>query len=645
MCVARRDMADRIPLVSDPNDHCRFQGPAETIAAGIETTFAVRELSGVTSLKATVTSTTPRYNVQIIIPVELDLSWQSYVIAPGAMYDGNRFLVSPQPYCPFTPTEGVGPDGPILMADVPRLCSDTGYRTELAANACMIPAVGVYDPAKKLGFLIGLPIYGAWGVTGINLQTLPGETVRIEISLPVMRQRRYHFCNWIDVDNEPGMDLDPDHPVHCELRVIPVRVDSIPDFVSQLAEYGHRRRGRDKRRISLAFEEAAERVEHKLDTHNWVEPHGYYRSGIGAKAGDRLQTGWVGGGPTFHAMLLSPNSQRQQRALRMMDFICRNGLSPSGYFHGCFDGREWRSFGVKRPGCRSYLLIRRALECTRDVLKTLFVLRARGKTIDPVWEIAARRNLDAMLYTVHRFGHLGYSVDRDTGDVLWGDSTCGAFGIEPLVHGASWFKEPRYVGTAKQLADYYAAHFLAKGYTCGGVGDALMAVDSESNYALLAGLVHLYSVSNDTQHLAWARQAADLFASWVLCYDAKLPPESPLGRLGIQPRGAVVANIQNQHGAPGICIASGRELLTLYEATGEERYRIMLEDIAHCIPQMVVQSGQESVWNALPPGSISERLMTMDGLEPCGHTMAGSTWSEIALLLTARELPAWLLHA
>lgn len=46
------------------------------------------------------------------------------------------------------------------------------------------------------------------------------------------------------------------------------------------------------------------------------------------------------------------------------------------------------------------------------------------------------------------------------------------------------------------------------------------------------------------------------------------------------------------------------------------------------------------MWGRLPPGSISERMMTMDGLEPCGHTAHLSIWSEIAMLLTARELPA-----
>jgi hypothetical protein len=577
-------------------------------------------------------------NVQLIHALELGLSWKSYVIAPGVMYNGNRFIVSPQPYAPYLLTEGVTPDGPIVQADVPRLCSDTGYRTELAANALTIPAVGVYDPERQLGYVIEIEVYGVWGVTGVNIVTLPGEPVRVEICLPVMRKRRYRFCEWIDVDNEPGMNLEPGKPVSCKIRVIPVKTATIPGFIATLAELGYARRGHEARRPALSFAAAAELIEAKLDAHNWNETNGYYQSSMGTPPWI-MQTGWVGGGVAMLAMAMSDNLERRRRAVRMLDVFCRGALSPSGYFHGVHDGKQWRSFGVRRPGCRTFSLIRRSIECARDVLKIIELLRNRGETIDPAWEHAAKSNLDAMVNTAARFGHLGYTVDRDNGDVLWGDSCCGAFGIEPLVRGAAWFKEPKYLDTARQLADYYVCRFLNKGYTCGGVGDALMAVDSESSYALLSGLVHLHAATKELRHLAWARQAADLFATWVLCYDAKLPMDSPLGKLGIQPRGAVFANAQNQHGAPGICTASGNALLKLYEATGEERYLRLLEDIAQCIPQMIVRGGQEEIWGTLPPGCVTERLMTMDGLVPCGHTAQLSTFAEISMLLTARELP------
>jgi hypothetical protein len=615
------------------------RGDGQFTATGITLSVDVADREPGVEFKASVESAGPFRNVQMVLPIDLTLSWKSYVIAPGVMYNGNRFIVSPQSYCPYLLTDGVTPDGPIVMADLPRLSSDTGYRAELAANALTIPAVGVYDPQQQLGALVGIEVYGTWGVTGVNIQTLPNEQVRLEVCLPVMRERRYRHCNWIDVDNEPGMDLEPGQSVSCRVGIIPLVARTIPEIISKLAEYGHAHRGRQQRRPTMIFAEAAEQIESKHDQHNWDESLGYYKTGMGENSSHRLQTGWVGGGPTFLAMAMSDNPQRRRRAVRMMDFICRTGLSPSGYFHGLHDGQRWRSFGVKRPGCRAFSLVRRPLECTRDVLKTIQLFRSRAEPIERAWEDAVRRNLNAMVDTTQRFGHLGYTIDHETGDVLWGDSTCGAFGIEPLVRGADWFNDKRYLKTAITLTEYYVEEFLEKGYTCGGVGDALMAVDSESSYALLSGLVHLHAATEEPHHLQWARQAADLFSTWVLSYDASLPAGSPLGKLGIQPRGAVVANIQNQHGAPGICTASGDALLMLYQATGEERYLRLLEDIARCIPQMIVRPGQDDVWADLPPGCISERLMTMDGMAPCGHSALLSTWCEIAMLLTARELP------
>jgi hypothetical protein len=306
-----------------------FRGPVGTPAAGLVANVAFSRSEDSADAMVEFSSTAPLKDVQLVQPVSLDQDWRSYVIAPGAVYGGNRFLVSPQPYAPYLLTEGVTPAGPIAIADVPRLSADRAYRVELAANASM-PVVGIFDASRQTGYLLGVEIYGSWGV---------------------------------------------------------------------------------------------------------------------------------------------------------------------------------------------------------------------------------------------------------------------------------------------------------------------MAVDSESNYALLAGLMKLHDATGEARYLAWARQTADLFCTWVLAYDARLPADSPLGRLGVQARGAVFANIQNQHGAPGICTASGVALLELYEATGEERYLRTLEDIVTCAPRMIVRPGQEWIWKKMPPGCVSERLMTMDGMEPCGETQAMSTWAEIAMLHMIRELP------
>jgi hypothetical protein len=635
-CV-RNAHQESVPLAKRPD------GADSHIFTGLEGSLIVgqtlSETGDTTELCSSIESKIPQKNIQLIQSLSFGLDAASYVIAPGAMYDGNRMLVSRQAYCPEAPTEGVNANGPLLQVDIPRLTLDTNYRTEFAANAFTMPVVGIFDPMQKTGFLVGIEVYGVWGVTGVNLIAIPGEPISVEICLPVRRKRRYRFCDWIDAD-EVGMDLVPGQMVSGRVKIIRVEASSIPEFVTRVAEYGHEHRGKEPRRPSLSFTQSAALIEEKFNAYNWDEKNGFYRSGINPNARYALQTGWVSGGVTIVSMIGSENPVSRQRALRMLDVFCRDALSPSGYFHGGHDGEKWFSVGFRRPNCRTFSLVRRTLECTRDVLKCLSHLQSQGEKIQPHWESAARSNLDAACRTFERFGHLGYNIDFITGDVQWGDSTCGAFGIEPLVRGAAWFREARYLEVAEKLASYYCQHFLARGITCGGVGDALTAADSESNYALLAGLVHLHAATKNPQHLAWAREAADLFCTWVLSYDPILPEGTPLARLGIQARGAVFANTQNQHGAPGICTASGEALLALYEVTGEERYLRVLEDITQCIPQMIVQKGQEEIWGEIPPGSISERLMTMDGLEPNGHTAQMSTWPETSMLLAVRELPA-----
>lgn len=580
------------------------------------------------------------HDLQIRQSFGIPLDWSSYIIAPGAMYNGNRFIVSPQPYCPFLLTEGVSAEGPIVQSDVPRLSSDTSYSVEFAANAFGIPAIGIYDRTQNLACIFRFPVYGDWGVTGINIKTVPGDLIEVEVTLPVRREKRYRFCDWVSAeDTEAGISLQAGQRLVCPVSFEIFEATDVSSLIKKVAEVGFSSLGRQPRTQGLSFEEAGELVEQKHDSHNWEDEQGFYRTGLAHQTGYPLQTGWVGGGSAFYAMTLSPDSERRARARRMIDFICRGGISPSGYFHGLFDGKEWRSFGVKRPGCRAFSLIRRPMDCTLGLLKSLEVFQERGESIESAWNDAAKSNLDAAVATVEKFGHLGYTVDFDTGDVLWGDSTCGAFAIEPLVRGSKCFGAPKYIETARKLAEVYVERFLRKGYTCGGVGDALMAVDSESSYALLSGLVHLHEATQEREHLEWARAAGYLFATWMLWYDAKLPSSSALGSLGIQPRGAVFANTQNSHAAPGICVASGKALLMLFEQTGEEIFLRIVENIAQCIPQMIVKPGQESVWGSLPPGCISERLMTMDGMERLGGTARLSTFAELGLLLSVRELP------
>jgi hypothetical protein len=330
-----------------------------------------------------------REQISVKQEVRVDLPWTSYVIAPGVMYDGNRFLVSPQPYCPYIATEGVSPEGPILMVDVPRLTANRGYRTELAANALTTPILGVFDPQRGVGALFVVETFGPWGVAGLTVTTLPGEPVSVTLSLPVQRKDRYGFCNRVDA-NERGMTLKAGDTLQTRLQVIPVTAATIPEFVSKLSREAFARRDQGKRTFALGLAEAAALVEAKQNALNWRDAEGYYATDLNLGSPWSLQTGWVGGGVTMVALLQSTNPESRARARRMLYFLC-TVAAPSGYFYGALKDGRWISFGGKRPGCRAFSLARRPLELGRDILKAIEIIQQRGESLNPVWEAAALR--------------------------------------------------------------------------------------------------------------------------------------------------------------------------------------------------------------------------------------------------------------
>ncbi|MBL9205298.1 MAG: hypothetical protein JNN01_09450 [Opitutaceae bacterium] len=68
----------------------------------------------------------------------------------------------------------------------------------------------------------------------------------------------------------------------------------------------------------------------------------------------------------------------------------------------------------------------------------------------------------------------------------------------------------------------------------------------------------------------------------------------------------------------------------------------LLCDIARALPQFVSREDRPirtSAGRALPPGWINERVNTSDWDDNVGGVFYGSTWCEVALLLTADQLP------
>jgi hypothetical protein len=452
------------------------------------------------------------------------------------------------------------------------------------------------------------------------------------------------------------LSASPDRGVHprrgevLELRIRLTRVDGggIPEFYTAL----HQQRGAGhevpERRAELPLSEAARLVLTKWDRDNWDETLGTYRSEGDAQAALPFVAGWCGGMMTQQAQLASDNPLTRERARRSLAWYWSRAAAPSGLLW-----TRWQRSAARlthdqchrqQPTRKRQTLVRRYGEIIERAIKQFDVLRQQEPDWQPpaAWSAAITGCCDALVRIWREQGQWGQWLDAETGAVLVGNSTSGIGCAAALTCAGVFYGRPDWIVAAASAAESLHLRDVRQGLTTGGPGDALAAPDSESGYAAIAAPIALWEATRDPRWLDYASEAADLFASWVLAYEWPYPAASTLGRMGKRTLGAVWANVQNKHGAPGICTASGDALLRLYRATGERRFLHLLRDIVQALPAYVSREDTpiaDQQGRAMPSGWINERITTNDWMEPPGEVFYGSCWCEVSLLLTAHELP------
>ncbi|MGC9345011.1 MAG: hypothetical protein ACP5E3_20065, partial [Bacteroidales bacterium] len=206
---------------------------------------------------------------------------------------------------------------------------------------------------------------------------------------------------------------------------------------------------------------------------------------------------------------------------------------------------------------------------------------------------------------------------------------------------------------AEQTGEYYYQNYVRKGITNAGPGDIWQCPDSESAFGLLESYVVLFELTGNKRWLNYAEEAAKQAATWVVSYNFDFPEESTFSKLGMQTTGTVIANVNNKHSSPGICSLSGNSLLKLYRYTDNDFYLELIRDIAKSIPQYMSRMDRpipdirpDQPLPMMPPGWINERVNMSDWEERGypgdirrGEIFCGSTWSEVANMLTYAEIP------
>ena len=572
-----------------------------------------------------------------------DWNAANYVLMPAAVYNGNRFESRRIPYPPIlTNPADIGPQIPTIISDVPRLNIHPGpSRIQQITRDMATPAVGFQAPHAGQGFLLLTDQATRLGDSGLDIEESDDRSrAVIQLAAPGVRlNERYTIADMHHPCDDRGAGFQPGDWVEIRARLIFFACPRIQDLFDRFFEVRKDLAGELRLPPEIPFASAWKIQEEKYNLFNWDEPSGYYAVGIRDQfLYSHWQVGWVGGLMSTYPMLVEGSSLSRSRALRTFDFVFPAGQDESGFLHGC--GKEGRWFGDNfRDTSKKWLLIRKNSDALYFVIKQFMLLHKQEPhgQLPAHWHSGARRLADAFVRLWDRCGQFGQFVDTATGDIIVGGSTSAAIAPAGLALAWQYFGNQDYLRVAAAAGQFFYQQFVQKGYTTGGPGEILQCPDSESAFGLLESFVVLYEVTGETHWLDKAREQAHQCSSWCVSYDFAFPPDSTFGKLGMCTAGSVYANVQNKHGAPGICTLSGDMLFKLFRATADRRYLDLIQEIAHNLPQYL--SRQDRPIIGMPPGWMGERVEMSDWLEPIGEIFYGSCWPEVSTMLTYVEVP------
>ncbi|MFV0400802.1 MAG: hypothetical protein ACK5LX_09335 [Oscillospiraceae bacterium] len=502
-----------------------------------------------------------------------------HVMIPAAVYNGNRFEVLKMSYPPMFRPEEYGKDRPAAITDVPHL-TPTGGVLSLRAGDCAVPAVCLFDSEAKMGTILFYPSHGE---DDVNMETgciLREEKRDYTVTLehPIVRSDGMYRFGDIRSDapcEDPAADLLPGQTLSLTARVCTFPCEDISTLYRQYFRLSRKEgqiAGKTSTPHQVPLSHAFSLIEAKYNRSNWLAPEEFYCVGENTGLYSCWQTGWVGGVNAAWPLYLSGSQETSERALSTMDFLFRHMQAPTGFFYANY--RDGKVFGddFRNIEHKGFTLMRKNADALYFASLMMVACKHQNKPIDPLWEAGLIRSADAFCNLYETEGQLGQFVDIDTLKILAGGTASSAMAVGGLVLSYRFGGDARYLETAKQIAAYYYNDYVTLGLANGGPGEILSAPDSESAYALLEGMTLLFEETGDRQYLTWAEDAAALYATWCMNYDYRFPANSQFRIHDIRTTGAVWANIQNKHGAPGVCTHSGSALFRLYLHTGDEIY-------------------------------------------------------------------------
>ena len=571
-----------------------------------------------------------------------DWSKDNYVLMPSAAYNGNRFESRKIAYSPkLNDARDIGKDKPMIISDVPRLnIADGLSRIQDRSGSMALPCIGFHEANSASGFFLITKQANSYGDYGMNIEeSRDRKKAVISISSPLVRELyKYTICDNQVASTDIPADFKAGDEVSFSFRLYHFKAPRIQSLFDKYLQVRHDLCPPSEFIPRIPFSASYSVIENKFNRQNFVQEWGYYSVGMRNMFLQDWQIGWTGGMISTYPLLFSDNPKTHDNVIANFNWLFPNGISPSGFFWDSGEkGNRWYGGDIRKPQAKNWHLIRKSADALYYIFKQFGLMKLQGTLVKPVWENGTRGVADAFVKLWKNNHQFGQFVDSQTGEIAVGGSSGAGIAPAALVFASQYFHNQAYLTVAEESAQQMYNDYLAKGISCGGVGDALQNIDSESLYGLLESFAVLYEATGDKKWLQYACDAAAQFSTWVMSYDYVFPPESLFGQMNMKTTGAVFANTQNKHGSPGICTHSGLALMRLYRATGNEQYLNLLQEITRAVPQFL--SHKDRPIKGLEEGWINERVSTTDWFEGIGEIFPGSTWAETDLLLTITELP------
>ncbi len=447
------------------------------------------------------------------------------------------------------------------------------------------------------------------------LFTFPAQ--EIPKSFPWGRKLRAPLQPRIDWKKGQGLTLTLYHSASRPNRAFHVRVwRAHMDRVSKPFRY---RIDRSK------LEKTAGLFTHCLKESHFLEGKGFsHRHDI-----PEIFTGWCGGFAAAYAAIkwgdLSGDPRLRSMGETMCDYICQEGVSPSGLFYSENAKGIWLEkvfWGAARG-----IHMRNPSEGSCYLALILEYERQKGRT-RPLWDRALRSNLDRVVALQRRDGAIPHEVDGKTGKPLsWVGATSGAWAGALAVYSridGDKLRSRGYLRSAEKAAAYYLKHYVERERYIGGPYDTYMAPNMEDPYNLLLAYSELFQATGKRKWLGAAQRVADHLLSWRYLYDARFPDGTVCRKNKVKTFHMSPASVSNKHIQNWDTLADPY-LMRLSRWLGDPFYADCARQHLAASTQLV-QVGQ--LPKGIPYGGQSEQwyATNFNWFGNCGKYSKGNLW-------------------